>query len=47
MYRGTVSVVVVVLLFILAVVLLFILAVVLLFILVWYNLRNLETREDK
>ena len=47
MYRGTVYVVVVVLLFILAVVLLFILAVVLLFILVWYNLRNLETREDK
>ena len=47
MYSGTVSVVVVVLLFILAVVLLFILAVVLLFILVWYNLRNLETREDK
>ena len=47
MYRGTVSVVVVVLLSILAVVLLFILAVVLLFILVWYNLRNLETREDK
>ena len=47
MYGGTVSVVVVVLLFILAVVLLFILAVVLLFILVWYNLRNLETREDK
>ena len=46
MYRGTVSVVVV-LLSILAVVLLFILAVVLLFILVWYNLRNLETREDK
>ena len=47
MYSCTVSVVVVVLLFILAVVLLFILAVVLLFILVWYNLRNLETREDK
>ena len=47
MYSGTVSVVVVVLLFILAVVLLFILAVVLLFILAWYNLRNLETREDK
>ena len=47
MYSGTVSVVVVVLLFILAVVLLFILAVVLLFILVWYNLRNLETREEK